>query len=44
MHGSRDAALRILHSASERETTARHRRAIDREIAALEAATEEDAA
>ena len=37
MYGSRDAALRILRSASEREPTSRHHRAIDREIAALEA-------
>jgi tetratricopeptide (TPR) repeat protein len=44
MYGSRDAALRILRSASGREVTARHRRAIEREIAAVEASAEEDAA
>jgi tetratricopeptide (TPR) repeat protein len=44
MYGSRDAALRILRSASEREPTSRHRRAIDREIVAIEASAEEDAA
>jgi tetratricopeptide (TPR) repeat protein len=44
MYGSRDAALRILRSASEREPTSRHRRAIEREIAAVQAAAERDAA
>jgi tetratricopeptide (TPR) repeat protein len=44
MYGSRDAALRILRSASEREPTSRHHRTIDREIAALEASSEEHAA
>ena len=44
MYGSRDAALRILRSASERELSSRHRRAIDREITAVEACAEEDAA
>lgn len=44
MYGSREVALRILRSASERESTSRHRRAIDREIAALEDSSHEHAA